>query len=761
MDQEDHHIEITLEYPVSVEAILNVSFSYEGFKSIFEYILTVLRRHEASLYKNSSKSSSLSEELAKVRSDLQKTSEQVATLDNISASHSNQIESLDRASRTLNKSLEGVKSNIQNLEDASKDLLSSVNGLEKSQKALVAQVQDIDNLTQNLEAASLSSKKIIEKHDLSLAQILERLDSVEEKQEKFVRSFEFLKKEVESSNEKVEKCERGVNEANGKIERHTASLNDHERRIHQLEVDIDQAMNAIKSLGGEVSQISKPVEPVLHEAEAVVDSSALNSVLDDLSSLRKSLKDLDQRVADTEVLSSKAKDQSDKNDSNLSKLQDEFSDLSSYLKKLEELLKKSSGKQLDLSELKSEVTKDDLESLRKLIRELENQLKLKASAEDLENLRKLIKSLEEALKRKASLDDLDAIKHAGGGTGTPVVSDLKAIRELQHRVDDLAKQLAEGLARQGEPRGTADPKAFKDLSLRLDDLAKLINSINQRLDDSGSRLSAFEVNLNKKGNKSDIDDLKKLFASMDFKPSKGEESGDQSRLLSLYKRIAFVEDHLKSLVLPENQDLISIFNLFLKFQTDSKDSTSRLEKQLKDLSSKIKELEDLLNKKASIEDLKALEELLKLKLKELAEEFMRKFAEKLETKRAFKFLEKQIRENETFKSIPEGDDAMLARKPLGGWSCASCQKELEKLMGRAAPYQPWNRMPYRDPADRIARAGPGFSRMLASIQPESLTNRTKTSVFRGGSPPGVADEEAGESVTLPALKKADRPITTL
>ena len=760
MDPEAAHIEINLEYPVSVEAILNVSFNYEGFKTLFEYIITVLRRHEASLSKTSNKSTSLSEELAKLRNDLHKTSEQVTVLDKTSASHTNLIESIDKDSKTLFNELQTVTSSVKTLQDVSNDLKSSVLGLEKNQKSILTQILDIDNLTQNLEAASINSKKIIEKHDLSLAQVLERLEKVEEEQEKFARGFEFLKKEVESGIGKVEKCERSVAEANGKIERHSASLNDHERRIHQLEVDVDQAMNAIKSLGGEVSQISKPIEPVLHETEPAVDSSALNSILDDLSELRKSIKSLDQRLSDTESLSSKFKEQSEKHESSISKLQDELSDLSSYLKRLEDLLKKSSGKQLDLTELKSEVTKDDLDSLRKLIRELEDLIKAKASNEDLENLRKMMKVLEEALKRKASLDDLDAIKHVGGG-GAAVATDLKVIRELQHRVDDLAKQVAEGFARLGEARGGSDGKAVKDLALRIDDLAKLINSLSQRVDDSGSRLSAFEVSLNKKANKSEIDDLKKLFASMDFKPSKGEEAGDSSRLLSLYKRLSVLEDHLKSLTLPEGHDLISIFNLFMKFQTDSKDWLSRIEKHQKDLTSKLKELEDSISKKASIEDLKALEELLKQKLKDLAEEFMRKFAEKIETKRAIKFLEKTIRETETFKSIPEGDDAMLARKPLGGWSCASCQKELEKLMGRAAPYQPWNRMPYRDPADRIAKAGPGFSRMLASIQPESFTNRTKTSVFRGSSPPAAPDEDVAETVTLPPVKKADRPVTSL
>jgi len=32
-------------------------------------------------------------------------------------------------------------------------------------------------------------------------------------------------------------------------------------------------------------------------------------------------------------------------------------------------------------------------------------------------------------------------------------------------------------------------------------------------------------------------------------------------------------------------------------------------------------------------------------------------------------------------SIGHEDDAMFARKPLGGWSCASCEKNLINLQG--------------------------------------------------------------------------------
>lgn len=36
---------------------------------------------------------------------------------------------------------------------------------------------------------------------------------------------------------------------------------------------------------------------------------------------------------------------------------------------------------------------------------------------------------------------------------------------------------------------------------------------------------------------------------------------------------------------------------------------------------------------------------------------------------------------------------MFARKPLGGWSCASCESNLENLMGRKAGHISWNKLP--------------------------------------------------------------------
>ena len=46
---------------------------------------------------------------------------------------------------------------------------------------------------------------------------------------------------------------------------------------------------------------------------------------------------------------------------------------------------------------------------------------------------------------------------------------------------------------------------------------------------------------------------------------------------------------------------------------------------------------------------------------------------------------------------------MFTKKPLGGMSCASCEKDIINLQGRKADYLPWSKFPLRDPSERIAR----------------------------------------------------------
>ncbi len=103
----------------------------------------------------------------------------------------------------------------------------------------------------------------------------------------------------------------------------------------------------------------------------------------------------------------------------------------------------------------------------------------------------------------------------------------------------------------------------------------------------------------------------------------------------------------------------------------------------------------------------------------------KQFADKAETKKALKLLERQLKNlYDLFMSKggnEHNEDAMFSKKPLGGFSCASCEKDLVNLYGKKVDFMPWSKLPFRDPSERIARVGQGFSKMLSMIDPNQLS----------------------------------------
>lgn len=96
-------------------------------------------------------------------------------------------------------------------------------------------------------------------------------------------------------------------------------------------------------------------------------------------------------------------------------------------------------------------------------------------------------------------------------------------------------------------------------------------------------------------------------------------------------------------------------------------------------------------------------------MNEMVKALAKQFADKNDTKKALKLLERQLKNlYDLFMSRNGGhheneDDAMFTKKPLGGMSCASCEKDIINLQGRKVNFLPWNKFPLKDPSERIAR----------------------------------------------------------
>ena len=55
------------------------------------------------------------------------------------------------------------------------------------------------------------------------------------------------------------------------------------------------------------------------------------------------------------------------------------------------------------------------------------------------------------------------------------------------------------------------------------------------------------------------------------------------------------------------------------------------------------------------------------------------------------------------QSTPVEDDAMFTKKYVGPVDCASCEKGIVNMQALRAENVNWNRLPFREPTERIAR----------------------------------------------------------
>ena len=160
---------------------------------------------------------------------------------------------------------------------------------------------------------------------------------------------------------------------------------------------------------------------------------------------------------------------------------------------------------------------------------------------------------------------------------------------------------------------------------------------------------------------------------------------------------------------------------------------------------------DSLKNKPSYRDIKALEEELTVKFEELKVASSKKFAEKIESTKNFKYLDQQIRHimQVYIKKENKSENWLLAKKPLNANLCASCEAYIGDLKDNSN-YQPWNKYPLRDPNDKVYRLGNGFSKML-QMMPVDENDKKNT---------GMVTQQNNNELTLPNKLKIDTNINT-
>ena len=300
---------------------------------------------------------------------------------------------------------------------------------------------------------------------------------------------------------------------------------------------------------------------------------------------------------------------------------------------------------------------------------------------------------------------------------------------------------------------------IKNLSKKIKELEKnLEQKVNEDIFTKMSeKISAMEEELKQKTNKFNFEELSdkvgvldEKFKDTDYKMDQINEAEEKIRLenSNIVRKIEHLSgEYAKIAFGPVNEGNMnkrnSIYD-FSRFVESSQflETNKKLFLKIDNLRTKIesnqKNIEDILERLKGTpneDDFVQYQNLLKAMLEDLKLSCNKRYADKIDVQKTFRYIETQIKSlNESYKR--EGESWLLAKKPLSNYLCASCESVIRD-MNTKSDYIPWSKYPKRDEERTKYRMGHGFSRMLQMVNTDLLRtqeNKEKEKMY-------VSDDE--------------------
>ena len=390
----------------------------------------------------------------------------------------------------------------------------------------------------------------------------------------------------------------------------------------------------------------------------------------------------------------------------------------------EQIIKLQNEIDLNRKSISEKITKneDEIDSIReKELQQLENMNnQIKDLNKQINNLSNIIQMMKEEKEKEKELKKKEEEDEENIASQKIDVSNLVSIDKFNELRESLLKKL-----------NSLDRK-FQNLNseMKNDFFENEINAIKMELNNKKPTQQEF-YNLNVQ-----VQQFSELFESM-----KEDNNNLQTDMRKTKDTISFLTKKYETVILQamnvnkaneQNEEYknferntiltkfdeyveISIFNEFIKEQTKF---TEKLKKDFDSYRHFYDEIIETLKKAASVQDLKNLEEYFVDLLDEFKDKSNKFYSRKSEINKNFKSIELQIKQIYEYlnKKDEQGDNWMLAKKPLGGFSCASCETYLGDLKENNEKVF-WNQLPDREiinPNTNINnnKIGNGFSRIL-------------------------------------------------
>ena len=253
------------------------------------------------------------------------------------------------------------------------------------------------------------------------------------------------------------------------------------------------------------------------------------------------------------------------------------------------------------------------------------------------------------------------------------------------------------------------------LSVQILEIKNMTNSLNNQLDD----------HLNDSRDRDNISNIMRKMETI---------SGNITKLLD-FKKIT--EDKEKRKAVVDNSKYVKP-EAFNEGMNNLKKMIENYKKEFQEIRFDIASVRenDLLNK-ASLKDLKGLEDAIFEKMEKLKDIIKENFVEKNMLVKNLKYLEFQtkhlIEEN---KKVEKADNWLLARKTINPHLCASCEAYIGDLKPVTnSNFIGWNRFPQKvevDTGKKIFKINGGFSRMMNLVNQDNSIERSKSNNSENG-----------------------------
>ena len=239
---------------------------------------------------------------------------------------------------------------------------------------------------------------------------------------------------------------------------------------------------------------------------------------------------------------------------------------------------------------------------------------------------------------------------------------------------------------------------LKESKEKEEDIQKQLNFLKEQFEDYIS-------------NNADHEDLQNVKRKMELLNSKTHDLEENFQLMNNKLNIS---NKNKTSTISNDKYLET--QIFESFKNQIIKEFSSVNENFTHLRKLVDNILEALKNKPAYRDIKALEEELTLKYEELKVASNKKFAERIETTKNFKYLDAQIKNilQIYIKKEKRSENWLLAKKPITNL-CASCEAYIGELKDNNS-YQPWNKYPMKDPNDKVYRLGNGFSKMLQMVQ---------------------------------------------